>query len=77
MNQVVFVCDGTTKTRNVQLTAIRDAVSVEKFERRRNVTAEVHQKALAALRSEYARKAAAVGMSLVGYCARFNVRLPC
>ncbi|AZF88070.1 hypothetical protein HOU66_gp08 [Pectobacterium phage Arno160] len=77
MNQVVFVCDGTTKTRDAQLTAILSAVSVAKFERRRNVSKEAHAKALEGLRREYSRKAAAVGMSLRGYCARFNVRLPC
>lgn len=49
--------------------------SVKSFENRRRVSDGYHQLAKAALRAEYQRKAAAVGMSLDAYCARFNVKL--
>lgn len=49
--------------------------SMGQFMNRRRVSDGKHQLAKAALRAEYQRKAAAVGMSLDAYCARFSIKL--
>ncbi len=74
-NPIVYVADGTRRTGLHPAITAPYGESVHSFENRRRVSDGKHQIAKAALRAEYQRKAAAVGMSLEAYCARFNVKL--
>ena len=69
-NPIVYVADGTCRTPYVD----REE-SMPHFMNRRRVSDGKHQLAKAALRAEYQRKAAAVGLSLDAYCVRFNIKL--
>lgn len=69
-NPIVYVADGTRRAPYVD----REE-SMPRFMNRRRVSDGKHQLAKAKLRAEYQRKAAAVGLSLDAYCARFHIKL--
>lgn len=69
-NPIVYVADGIHRMPYHDISESRTA-----FENRRRVSDGKHQLAKAALRAEYQRKAAAVGMTLDAYCIRFRIKL--
>ena len=77
MNKIVYTA-GPEGHRNTGLPTAMAAPygeSVRSFENRRRVSDGKHQLAKATLRAEYQRKAAAVGLTLAAYCARFHIKL--
>ena len=74
MNKIVYVAAPGMHVSHepVQATTKR---KVGKWESVHRVTKERHAEAKKALREHYAMKAAALGMTLDGYCLRFGVKL--
>lgn len=72
MNKIVYTCTGRIAADRVQLQNVRPS---GRWQDEVRVSPEKHAEALRKLREHYSVKAGLLGMTLVGYCQRFGVKL--